>query len=395
LLLAIGLLWGGITAFSMASEDWATKAQGLGLAVALFLGMVALGAPILFLWFRLWPGMLLTLHVVAALASGLWSGSELESMVRYVALAPAFSILLASVCGGEEDIRQLRIGFTLAGMVFAVFHLFNLELAELSDPAYRLTVFLNPNGTGFIAALTGVSALDLGLNQARAKTARVLWLVSFVACGLLWFSTKSRTALLAFMAGVLIIGAFHLQARNARFALTAALALALLFTARFKGFFVDTLSLDDQYRSIATATGRFGIWEYILTQIFPEAPLLGVGPGRHADLVSNATGCSSAHNGLLMALAETGLSGTVPLVLLLLLGSAGAWRHRHDPGICWAVALFAAGFMESLGEVMFFSIGNPASLLFMLAVAALTLRDFQPRDTAEPVIERLPAVRAS
>jgi O-antigen ligase len=98
----------------------------------------------------------------------------------------------------------------------------------------------------------------------------------------------------------------------------------------------------------------------------------------HNDMVlmaapSDSIASTSAHNGLLVALAETGLLGTVPLILLLFYCAKGVFRHRSSAIRPWAVATFAAGLTESMGESMLFSMGNPASLLFLLAVAALAL----------------------
>jgi O-antigen ligase len=376
LLLLLGVVWGTVTGFSMASEEWAAKAQGAGLALALLIGMITLGPPILFPWFRLLPGALLTVHALIACSSGFHAGSEMANIVRYFALVPSFSIILATVYLGEEETRHLRLGLTLAGIVLVIFHLLNLEVREIADPSYRLTVFLNPNSTGFIAAITGVSAFDFALNESRRKGLRALWLLTFAACALLWLSTKSRTALLTLLAGVLTLVAWRCRGRKARFTVVVCSAVCLLALVHFRGFFIETLMLDDQYRSVATATGRFDIWHYILTEVFPEAPWLGVGPGNHNELIATATGSSGAHNGLLMALAETGLLGTVPLVMLLTLSFIGLGRHRHDPQIAWAAALFIAGVTESLGEMLLFSIGNPASLLFLMTVAALALRAF-------------------
>jgi O-antigen ligase len=379
LLLLLGAVWGTVTGFSMASEEWAAKAQGAGLALALLIGMITLGPPILFPWFRLLPGALLTVHALLACGSGFYAGSEMTNIVRYFALVPSFSIILATVYLGEEETRRLRLGLTLAGVVLVVFHLLNLEVREIADPSYRLTVFLNPNSTGFIAAITGVSAFDFALNELRRKGVRALWLLTFAACLLLWLSTKSRTALLTFLVGVLTLVAWRCRSRKARFIVILGSSLCLLALIHFRGFFIETLSLDDQYRSVTTATGRFDIWHYILTEIFPESPWLGVGPGNHNELIAAATGSSGAHNGLLMALAETGVLGTIPLVILLVLGFVGLTRHRHDPSLAWAAALFIAGVTESIGEMLLFSIGNPASLLFLMTVAALGLRAFSKK----------------
>jgi O-antigen ligase len=199
---------------------------------------------------------------------------------------------------------------------------------------------------------------------------------------IIWLSTKSRTALGALMAGlsawaVLRFRLFDsLKLRFSKPLILLAIAVAGVSFALLvrKDFLVSLLSLDDDYRSLNSGTGRFDIWKFILTRVWPEAPLLGVGAGNHNELVFDATSCSSAHNGVLMALAETGLFGTIPLLLIIFLCFRTIIHQRMDPSITWAAAIFVAGLTESLGEVMLFSIGSPASVLFMLAVASLALR---------------------
>src|SRR5262249_9070124 len=149
------------------------------------------------------------------------------------------------------------------------------------------------------------------------------------------------------------------------------LLMGLAFAITHRGFVVNVLSLDDDYRSVESGTGRYEIWRFLLGDVFPEAPWLGVGPGNHGDLVFDATGSTSAHNGVLMALAEPGVFGLLPLVLLIGLCFVKIAKFWRAPAITWPAALFVAGLAESTGEVMLFSIGSPGSLMFMVAVATL------------------------
>jgi O-antigen ligase len=382
LLLVTGILWGSITAFSFASEDYGPQLQGLGLGVGLVFGLVALGISVLLAWARFIPGLLLTLHVLVACVSGFLMDSELQNIARYVALVPAFAMFLAAAQFGQAE--SLRTGLTCAGLGFVFFHLCFLEFDSLFDAGYRLTVFLNPNGTGFIAVMTAISSVSLAMSEPRRAGVRALWLLGAFCCVVIWFSTKSRTALLALLAGMATFGLLRYQNRRARWAIAFGLLLVLGLIARRMDFLVDTLSIEDRDRSIQTATGRYEIWNYVLTEIFPTGPFLGVGPGEHMDMVFEATGSTNAHNGLLMALSETGLLGTLPLVGLLGLCGAAIIRHRRQPEIIWAAALFVAGATESMGEVLFFSMGSPGSLLFMLAAACLTIWKFPETSPPEP-----------
>ena len=162
-----------------------------------------------------------------------------------------------------------------------------------------------------------------------------------------------------------------------------ALVLLVLYFTHNSAFLVDLLSLDDKYRSVESGTGRFALWKFVVNELFVQAPLLGVGPGNHYDIVQEAVRHSSAHNGFLMALAETGIFGALPLLALVFLCTWKLMVFRRNPGAAWAAALFVAGLTESMGEIMFFSIGNPGSLLFLISAATLASGSFAEKRASE------------
>jgi O-antigen ligase len=376
--LLIALLWGTITGFAMASEMYGPMIQGCGLIVAWLLSLLSSGCMALLAWTRNRAGLLLAAHAAVAAASGFLSDSEIQDILRYIALLPALSMLLAVVQKGPQAVTAFRVGLTWAGIIFVIFHLFFLEPDALLDPSQRLTVFLNTNGIGFIAAMTAVSALALAWD-ARTRKKRIFWGVVVFLSAIIWLSTKSRTAFLALMGGCLtiallryrVIEVLRLQFSKRPFLICVILLIGLGFAISHKGFVVNVLSLDDDYRSVESGTGRYEIWQYLLGDVFPQAPWFGVGPGNHGDLVLDATGSTSAHNGILMALAETGVFGLIPLLLLIGLCFVKIAKCWRDPSVTWAAALFIAGLAESSGEIMLFSIGSPGSLMFMVAVATL------------------------
>jgi len=276
--LLIALLWGTVIAFAMASESYSSMIQSGGLVAAWLLSLISSGCMAVLAWTQFRAGLLLTAHVAIACLSGFLVGSEIEAILRYLALLPAFSILLAVIAKGEAATRQFRVGLTFAGVSLVVFHLFFLEPSSLLDPSARLTVFLNTNSTGFIAVMTAVSALDLAW-MAQRKSRRIFWGVIFGLCTIIWLSTKSRTALLALMGGVLTVGIlrYHvIEVLRFQFSKRPLLIGALLFgglaiIAARKEFVVDVLSLQDDYRSIESGTGRYEIWKFVLTEVWPDA----------------------------------------------------------------------------------------------------------------------------
>lgn len=392
--LAVGVLWGLGTGFShfVTTEEFAYWVQGPTLALVMALACVATTRT-LTAWTGNVAGLMICLHVVAATLSGLVNGAHHMAIIRFVLLLPAISIMLAAVqvsaSGGRDG---LRAGLTFAGAMVVLYHLFFLDTDALINPMYRLSAFLGPNGIGFIAAMTGVSMLDYALTRLGRHRALSLWSVALLAmafvCVVLCVATKSRTAMLAFTVGVvlrlyLFLGftrTFLLCTAGASIAFTLAWSLVATFGQRVAEIF----QFNDRLRGLEGGTGRFAAWGWIIREIIYPNFLIGVGPQQHTGITNNYINISSAHNGLLANLADTGIVGGLPLIIILLVCVRRGWTVRHEPTYQFAITLFAVGLVESMAETMFFSIGNPGSLLFMLAVAVLCSAPRQ--SVATPVV---------
>jgi O-antigen ligase len=143
--------------------------------------------------------------------------------------------------------------------------------------------------------------------------------------------------------------------------------------------------LFDRRRGVVTGTGRFHAWYHVIHSVWLPNFVLGVGPGLQGELLKAASGIAMAHNGILMNLAETGLVGTIPLLVILAASFRSCIRRRRNRNVHFAIALFAAGFLESLAENMMFSMGNPGSLLFLLSIAVLCMPEREAVAFAPPV----------
>lgn len=371
---AVGVIWGLLANFSfMFGEANGSVIQGSGLAVALIAVALerrsiapllhALATPI---------GALISVHAVAALLSGAVNVSSEVAILRYVLLVPAIAIFLSVARRDKHAGEGLRHGLTASGVIFVLYHLVTLDLSSLMDPTYRVFIFLNTNGVGFIAAMTGVSLLAIGV---RTRRARLVIFSLFVACCVLCFATKSRTASLALIAGT---GAhlYFLLNRSRKLFLAMMAAAVLAFVALSAAGVGSQISdevtvlymLDHEDRSIQSGTYRYDAWKYVINDLWLESPILGVGPGNHADRVFAATDVPGAHNGLLANLAEVGIAGTLPLVLILVFA---VQRSRRNEEASSVLPLVVTALVESVAEVMFFSMGNGASLLFLAALARL------------------------
>ncbi len=374
-LVFISLMWGSFSSFA-AIHPTPTILQSTGLFIAFF-GTVLLYPDILLAWARSKCGLLILLYAAVAIFSGALNGSKFADIMRYFAVFPAIAIMYGLVLNGKKAVEMFRLGLTLSGVAFVWFHFVHLEFSQIVRASYRLFVFLNPNGVGFISAVTGVSLAGYILKlRPFSFLSNTCWL-SFAACIIVCFATKSRTASIVFLAGGLVL----LSAR-----LSWKWILGIAFISIFSILLMDQDSsstsstshlisrsyrLNDKGRTLETATGRSDIWKYVLFNIFPKYPFIGVGPGKHYNLIETYIGHSSAHNGLLMNLAEIGIFGTTPIIIILLICLKSVYIHQNVRKQV-LTAIFTCAVVESITEIMFFSIGNTASLLFLLSVAYLT-----------------------
>jgi O-antigen ligase len=391
-LLLIGLFWGLGTGFAHLLVPYRpgsivhlyVMVGTLGVSAVLFLLLVSSRCATI--WLRHYVGVLVTLHALMAALSGLLNGSEPMAIGRYVLLVPTMSLMLATVSIGPRSGGAMRLGLTWAGVAFILYHLLFMDFTALANPRYRIYLFLNPNGVGFIAAMTGLSLLDYLLRRLASwrqwlSPISLMLLGLLLSCGLLCVATKSRTATLAFLVGIILRLYLSLGFTRVFILLTLGLLVVAIIAgsmlAEVGERIADIFQLQHRQRSMTGGTGRFVLWGLVISNIWLPHFFLGVGPGQHGVILQSYGDYLNAHNGILMNLAETGVLGTLPLVAILVSCGKAMVRHLRNPAMHFAIALVACGLVESLAEVMLFSMGNPGSLMFMLAVAVLCSADPQ------------------
>jgi O-antigen ligase len=184
-------------------------------------------------------------------------------------------------------------------------------------------------------------------------------------------ATQSRGSLVASLLGLLAYGALRarqLQRHTTLVVVAVAMVLILFLPWYLEGVQTSVSSLlflDDKYRGLGTGfTGRLDAWEEAIG-LFRDNPVLGVGFRMHEHYM---TTLSSAHNGYLSLLAESGLLGTFTWLIVVSLAIGRLLRRalRGD-------SLAALGFSFSLGylflaafERFFLNMGNPTSILTWL-----------------------------
>jgi O-antigen ligase len=270
-------------------------------------------------------------------------GSSALSVDPAVSFGYSFAMGLGLICCAGiwsclrwNMARALAI-YGLAGTLFLAYTYLNGEQLQ-----GRLT-FGHPNYLAVIA---------FGVLSCCLLTKRPVVRYGLAAVNLIVIlATESRSCLIA---SLITIGAYfalaHASKIRNRSGLISAIGLAVallavgvLFESEIREGVTSALFLHDKYRGVGTGfTGRFEAWGEAY-QLFLSSPILGIGFRTHERFM---TSLSSAHNGYLATLAETGLVGTS--IALLLIGTC-AWRllQMSLRGDLLAIAGFASviGFL--------------------------------------------------
>lgn len=159
-----------------------------------------------------------------------------------------------------------------------------------------------PTGLGRYAAVAAIIAFARLLYSKRRS--KFIWFLLFLLFLFILIFSQARTAILAFLAGVLLI--LWLKSRS-KFLLIFGISfvLFLLGLIGFYQVFWNYLTLGKMVFD-PILSGRIATWQEGW-QLFLTSPLLGY--GFHADRIFFEAG-QHAHNAILHALVQTGLVGT-------------------------------------------------------------------------------------
>jgi hypothetical protein len=377
-----GVVWGAGTMISALWSEGVPRLtiDGLTLLVTALL-LLFVNVRIVALWVMTPVGLLLVAHGAAAFLSATIHDAPFFSVGRYGLLAPAYAMILGCVDRGWRSTRGLRGGLTVAAFSMVLYQLPEVDFTRFLDPISRTGTLMSVNSIAFISAMACISLLDYALVRTKALGrsgilgTSVLWMAvgaSLLVC----LATKSRTGTLALLAGGLLRLYFWMGMTRAFLGLLAILVLATGFLAGWISDLGDTVAvafgLFQPDRSIYGGTGRFAAWGIIVDEIWLPNFWLGVGPVVAGRLIFRIALIPGAHNGLLAILADIGTLGALPILVILGMAVRGAWRWRHEPASHFPIVVLVGAVVESFAEQMFFSIGNPASLMFLLSIAMLT-----------------------
>lgn len=274
--------------------------------------------------------------------------------------------LLALQFNSNLDLKSYEFGLgfyafltTVALLAFAAYDY---------TPGQRLgngTNILNPNTVGMVS-------LSVILSATAIRRAVRRYAVMLPALGVL-IMTDSRASSVAVLGGLFVVFIMRLKSARSRqrAMIFGAAALALVVAAFFSGVlisaFTSYFAIHNKYRGLGTGfTGRFTVWRTVW-DLFLENPILGVGFRSLSEVIG-----IEAHNGYLNLLAEIGLPGSIGVAYILFAGMTSMRKDARDPQLLPLLSVLtglAVGYlMLAIFERYLFDIGNPTSLIFILAI---------------------------
>jgi O-antigen ligase len=338
-----------------------------------------------------WYPFLVFVFIAYAGMSILWADDQ-EIVIRRV-------ITLVLTCLGAFGIvhrfsnRDLVMFCFLSGIILGLLSI-GSEIATGIfipwDSEYRLYGVMHTNTLGAMLAIGVLAGIALRRMSDRHRAWYLLWILVGLALLIL---TKSRTAMIGFVAGLwvwLVFGSTDRKRLFALFLLSAALVLPAAFLLFgddiVAGIAKQTVLMGREGNSPETLTGRIPLWNFLISNYLHERPLFGFGyqgfwSPDHIIRVSASQDwlIMHAHSGYLNLVLDLGYVGLGLLVLVLLLAIRRSYAYfRSTRDFTW---LFMTCLIVWAAVASFFDshllVSSLRDFMFMLAFAKLAI--FDPR----------------
>jgi len=301
-----------------------------------------------------WPEspLLLAFLLAAFLSSftAMWPRWALETSMDLTKCAIVYFLVALSV----DSVQRIKglLWTLVVGGLFPAFGtlLFYVQGFTEGGRSGWLGIFANSNDVAYSLVILLPIAYALGgLSGIRGRLVVALAMLAYSAA---IYTTFSRGGLLGFFSVLVVIG-LRVRSQVMRVAAIGLMALAGIAVAYFWQRADGFASLDRD----ATLNQRF-ITLKAGMEMFTDHPLLGVGAGcsvvAFADYAPGGALTHKAlivHNTVVQALAELGLLGSVPYLLLILSALVGAHqlaRRRTGPGGDSELPVLMAGVQAAL-----------------------------------------------
>src|SRR5712692_8243173 len=317
---------------------------------------------------------LLIVLVFFAIFSAVWSEDAGLTIRRGLAVLATtlFGLDFAVRYSIREQVRLFGIALGLAVAISVVVEIFSHGLVPTVDTSYPDAwngAFVQKNDFARVVVLAGILVL------MRTRNFMVATATVAASVGLILLC-HSRTALVVFVAMLVLLRVFRLRHRGSR-ALIAGIA-GVLFVSAILSAVVDLDSMAGLLGRDATLTGRTNIWAMALDSI-GEKPLLGYGYSAfwnvapEADRISNILHWKvpHAHNGFIDLTLQLGLAGLALFLLVYVIAVREAMAFAYsDPGeeAMWPLAYLAFIVLYQVTESTIF-VGN--TILWMVYVSTV------------------------
>ncbi len=253
---------------------------------------------------------------------------------------------------------------------------------------YRLQGLVQPNATGEIAGWTALGAIALATqsHNEQSPSRRRWFFVAGIVALLLLLLTRSRTAILATLAGlamVLVLRAVHSPRHRGRLmAIVATLLVGcclwqILGTESVGTGITNLLSSGRDDANLATLSARTPLWHELLSRYIPVRPWTGYGydsfwTTRHLiemSLIHPGLTYYHAHSGYIELALSVGIPGAIAYVLALplaLVAAIGRYLRGLDGDDVFCAAGLVYLIVAMTAEPVNFSIGLPAFLVLVI-----------------------------
>jgi O-antigen ligase len=242
-----------------------------------------------------------------------------------------------------------------------------VELLIRNGPHWEFETASLLGNEAYLAGFLMLSALASGWLGARMPNGWVRWLLYCLAGVQVVIAvlTHNRSAIVSVLLAIALVYSVNLARKSIRrqlwvvtgIVLGALLLLAVLFL-QSEGFHEFAVRWDQAFRTGSIST-RFDLW-LAAGRMFFEAPIVGAGLGNflfvfnrhHPGLYAKNPGeewVDNAHSLPFEMLATTGLVGTLPWIIMLVVLFVVAFRRLRDhPTDRWLFVALLACFIEQL-----------------------------------------------
>ena len=342
--------------------------------------------------------LLLLLSIVLGLLTGFANGnpalSFYSTLERCNGVAVQLMLLLYIVL-----LRNAKLDWRMYwSVVLLVASIVWVDLLIRNGLQWEFEVASLLGNEAYLAGFLMLSALVSGWLAARMPSGWIRWLLYCLAGVqvVIAILTYNRSAIVSVLLAIALMYGVNFVRKSFRRQLWVVTAIALCALLLWGVFFLQSETFhnlavrwDQSFRTGSIST-RFDLW-FAAGRMFFEAPIFGAGLGNflfvfnrhHPGLYAKNPGeewVDNAHSLPFEMLATTGLVGTLPWIIMLVVLFVAAFRRLRDhPTDRWLFVALLACFIEQL-----FVINSIPKHMVQIGLMAYFTQDLPPVSWASP-----------